>query len=136
MHLADEDGAHRGENDMRCTMEARIEGYHPLAVTAHADSLHRSVVSAADKLARVIESTLDRLHDHKTSPRRAEARLTKRQWRNEKANCGSQQHDGENPLPDLGRPGLPTAQQQSRRCCAGPATTVPRLRGQYQQGME
>ena len=67
VHLADEDGAHHksGENDMRCMMEARIEGYHPLAVTAHADSLHKSVVSAADKLARAIESTLDRLHDHK-----------------------------------------------------------------------
>jgi len=67
VHLADEDGAHHksGENDMRCMMEAHIEGYHPLAVTAHADSLHKSVVSAADKLARVIESTLDRLHDHK-----------------------------------------------------------------------
>ena len=67
VHLADEDGVHHrvGLNDMRCVMEARIEGYHPLAVTAHADSLHKSVVSAADKLARVIESTLDRLHDHK-----------------------------------------------------------------------
>ena len=67
VHLADEDGVRRRSslNDMRCMMEARIEGYHPLAVTAHADSLHKSVVSAADKLARVIESTLDRLHDHK-----------------------------------------------------------------------
>ena len=67
VHLADEDGGHHrvGLNDMRCVMEARIEGYHPLAVTAHADTLHKSVVSAADKLARVIESTLDRLHDHK-----------------------------------------------------------------------
>ena len=66
VHLADEDGTHHqsSRNDMRCTMEARLEGYHPLAVTAYADSLHRSVVSAADKLARVIESTLDRLHDH------------------------------------------------------------------------
>ena len=67
VYLADEDSVHHrgGLNDMRCVMEARIEGYHPLAVTAHADSLHKSVVSAADKLARVIESTLDRLHDHK-----------------------------------------------------------------------
>ena len=66
VHLADEDGAHHqnGQNDLRCTMEARLEGHHPLAVTAHAESLHRSVVSAADKLARVIESTLGRLHNH------------------------------------------------------------------------
>ena len=66
VHLADEDGAHHqnGQNDMRCIMEARLEGHPPLAVTAHAESLHRSVVSAADKLARVIESTLGRLHNH------------------------------------------------------------------------
>ena len=67
VHLTDEDGTHHqsGQCDMRCAMEARLEGYHPLAVTAHAESLHRAVVSAADKLARVIESTLGRLHDHR-----------------------------------------------------------------------
>ena len=65
VHLSDENGAQRSENDQRCMMEARLEGYHPLAVTAHADSLHKAVVAAADKLARVIESTLGRLHDHK-----------------------------------------------------------------------
>ena len=67
VHLADEDGAHHqsGQNDLRCTMEARLEGHHPLAVTAHAESLHRAVVSAADKLARVIESTLGRRRDHR-----------------------------------------------------------------------
>ena len=75
VHLADEDGAHHqsGQNDLRCTMEARLEGHHPLAVTAHAESLHRAVVSAADKLARVIESTLGRRHDHR---QRGAARLT------------------------------------------------------------
>ena len=67
VHLADEDGAHHqsGQNDLRCTMEARLEGHHPLAVTAHAESLHRAVVSAADKLARVIESPLGRRRDHR-----------------------------------------------------------------------
>ena len=65
VHLSDENGAQRGENDLRCMIEARIEGYHPLAVTAHADDVHPAVVSAADKLARLIENTLGRLHDHK-----------------------------------------------------------------------
>jgi ribosome-associated translation inhibitor RaiA len=69
VHLGDEDGAAKdrksGQNDKRCMMEARLEGYHPLAVTAHADTLHQSIDGAADKLARVVESTLGRLHDHK-----------------------------------------------------------------------
>jgi ribosomal subunit interface protein len=69
VHLGDEDGAAKnrtvGQNDKRCMMEARLEGHHPLAVTAHADTLHQSVNSAADKLARLVESTFARLRDHK-----------------------------------------------------------------------
>ena len=69
VHLGDEDSAAKdrktGQNDKRCMMEARLESYHPLAVTAHADTLHQSIASAADKLARLVENTLGRLHDHK-----------------------------------------------------------------------
>lgn len=67
VHLSDENGAKLkgGPGDKRCMMEARLEGSHPLAVTAHADSVHQAVAGAADKLARLVESTLGRLHDHK-----------------------------------------------------------------------
>ena len=69
VHLSDEDGAERdrkvGQNDKRCMMEARLEGCNPLAVTAHADTLHQSVDSAASKLARLIASTLGRLHNRR-----------------------------------------------------------------------
>ena len=69
VHLSDENGATKdqkgGSGDKRCVMEARIESYHPLAVTANADTLHQSIASAADKLARLVESTFGRLHDHK-----------------------------------------------------------------------
>lgn len=74
VHLSDEDGAARdhkvGQNDKRCMMEARLEGYRPLAVTAHAGTLHQSIDRAADKLARLVESTLGRLHNHR--PHRGE----------------------------------------------------------------
>ena len=67
VHLADENGTGKdgGPDDMRCMIEARLEGYRPLAVTAHADTVHQSVTVAADKLASLIASTLGRLHDHK-----------------------------------------------------------------------
>ena len=69
VHLSDENGPTKdqkgGKSDKRCMMEARLESYHPLAVTAHADTVHQSVASAADKLARLVESTFGRLHDHK-----------------------------------------------------------------------
>ncbi len=74
VHLSDANGATKdvksSQNDKRCMMEARLEGYHPVAVTAHAGTVHQSVDGAADKLARLVESTLGRLHDHK---RRREA---------------------------------------------------------------
>ena len=74
VHLSDENGTtkdhksgqnEKGKNDKRCMMEARLESYHPLAVTAHADTVHQAIDDAADKLARLVESTLGRLHDHK-----------------------------------------------------------------------
>ena len=69
VHLSDENGPendrNKGQNDKRCMMEARLEGYHPLAVTAHANTVHQAIDSAAEKLAHVIESTLGRMHDHK-----------------------------------------------------------------------
>lgn len=67
VHLSDENGEDqdRGQNDKRCLIEAHLDGCRPLAVTAHAATVHQSVVAAADKLARLVEGTLGRLHDHR-----------------------------------------------------------------------
>lgn len=69
VHLSDENGVTKdrksGQDDKRCMMEARLERFHPVAVTAYAASVHQAVDGAADKLARMIESTLGRLHGHK-----------------------------------------------------------------------
>jgi ribosomal subunit interface protein len=50
-----------GEN--RCMLEARVTGYQPIAVTAHAPTLHQAINGAATKLQRAIDSALGRLHD-------------------------------------------------------------------------
>jgi ribosome-associated translation inhibitor RaiA len=63
VHLSDENGNKTGDNDMRCMMEARLEGRQPVAVTHEAATLDQAVDGAAHKLARLIESTLGRLHD-------------------------------------------------------------------------
>lgn len=69
VHLSDENGVAKdrksGQGDKRCMMEARLERFHPVAVTAYAASVQQAVDGAADKLARMIDSTLGRLHDHK-----------------------------------------------------------------------
>ena len=60
VHLSEENGHKGGQSNKRCVMEARLEGRPPMAVTHHAESLHQAVTGAADKLNRLIESTLGR----------------------------------------------------------------------------
>jgi ribosome-associated translation inhibitor RaiA len=67
VHLSDVGGHGRGRgaNDMRCMMEARLEGRSPIAVTHKAAILDLAVEGAAEKLARMIESTLGKLNAQK-----------------------------------------------------------------------
>ena len=66
VHLSDETSHKRGHNDKRCMMEARFKGHQRSAVTHQAATLDQAVDGAADKLTRVIESTLGRLHDQES----------------------------------------------------------------------
>jgi hypothetical protein len=59
VHLGDENGPKEGQNDMRCMLEARIEGRPPIAVTHHADTIQLAVDGAANNLVALIENTLD-----------------------------------------------------------------------------
>jgi ribosome-associated translation inhibitor RaiA len=58
VHLTDERGP--------SMMEARLEGRQPIAVTDEAATLDLAVDGAADKLAKLIEHTLGKLHDQRT----------------------------------------------------------------------
>lgn len=66
VHLSDENSHKSGQYDKRCMMEARLEGRQPIAVTHQAATLDQAVDGAAGKLTRMIESTLERLHDQKS----------------------------------------------------------------------
>jgi len=64
VHLSDENSDKKGGNhDMRCLIEARLEGRKPIVVTHQATTLDQSVGGAVNKLNKLIKSTLDRLHD-------------------------------------------------------------------------
>jgi ribosome-associated translation inhibitor RaiA len=75
VHLSDENGDKQGQNDKRCMLEARIEGRQPIAVTYHAATLDQAVDGAADKLTRLIESTLGRQRHHNSRRTDPEAEL-------------------------------------------------------------
>ena len=71
VHLSDENAHKGGQHDKRCMLEARMAGRQPVAVTDEAATLEQAVDGAAAKLARLITSTLGRLHDreiHRTDP--------------------------------------------------------------------
>jgi hypothetical protein len=63
VHLSDENSA-KGGNDKRCVIEVRVEGLRPVAVTHQATTVQQAVVSAADKMKAVLDSTLSRLRGH------------------------------------------------------------------------
>jgi len=66
VHLSNENSDKKdGNNDMRCMMEARLEGRRPIAVTHQAATLNQAVDGAGDKLTRLIESTLGRQRDQR-----------------------------------------------------------------------
>jgi len=50
--------AKKGGVDKQCTIEARLNGLDPVAVTAEAERLETAVTTAAGKLQRLIDSDL------------------------------------------------------------------------------
>jgi ribosome-associated translation inhibitor RaiA len=69
LHVADENGPRGGEDDIRCTLEARLAGRQPIAVTHHAGTIPLAVGGAASSLVSLIESTLGRTEAHQRTER-------------------------------------------------------------------
>jgi ribosome-associated translation inhibitor RaiA len=64
VHISDENGMKEGIEDIRCLLEARIEGRQPIAVSNQADNIELAVSGAIDKLKASLETILGRLRDH------------------------------------------------------------------------
>ena len=62
-HLSDTNSRKSTGDDIRCVFEARLAGLQPIAVSHQAATIEQAVTEAADKLERLIESTLGRLQD-------------------------------------------------------------------------
>jgi hypothetical protein len=67
VQMSDENSAAKGAADLRCMLEARLNGHEPLAVSHHAGSQDLAFRGAAQKLVRLIEHTLGKLdrHEHR-----------------------------------------------------------------------
>ena len=64
LHLADENGKKQAENDIRCTLEARLQKRQPIAVTSHANTVDKAVNEALNKLKASINTIIGRLRNH------------------------------------------------------------------------
>lgn len=65
VHLADVNGPKGAADDIRCLMEARLAHHQPIVASHQAGTLDDAIDGASAKLARSLEHTLGRLHDHK-----------------------------------------------------------------------
>jgi ribosome-associated translation inhibitor RaiA len=65
VHLSNQNGQKHEDGDNYCMMEARVAGYEPVVVHAHAADLHLSINGAANKLKRALDSAIGRLNDKK-----------------------------------------------------------------------
>tara|TARA_R110002033_G_scaffold136532_1_gene176013 strand:- start:1523 stop:1837 length:315 start_codon:yes stop_codon:yes gene_type:complete len=64
VHLADENGNKEGVHDVRCLLEARIEGKQPIAVSCQDNTVELAVSGAIDKLSASLDNIFGRLQNH------------------------------------------------------------------------
>ncbi|WP_439554785.1 HPF/RaiA family ribosome-associated protein [Dyadobacter sp.] len=64
VHLSDENGHKEGQNDIRCLIEARLEGRQPIAVSNDANEGFLAVRGASEKLKNALETVIGRARSH------------------------------------------------------------------------
>jgi hypothetical protein len=65
IHVSDINGPRGGAADLRCTLEARVNGVPPVAVTDNGSTVDRAILGAAKKAARALDHQLGKLSDRK-----------------------------------------------------------------------
>lgn len=69
VYLQDTNAGRPGDNDKRCTLEARMSGYDPVAITNEAGTVAEAFSGARAKLVRVLDKRFDRLRHPKAHDR-------------------------------------------------------------------
>jgi ribosome-associated translation inhibitor RaiA len=64
VHVTDENGNKEGINDIRCLLEARIEGRQPIAVSCQAGTIQEAISGAIDKIKASLETIMGRIQNH------------------------------------------------------------------------
>ncbi len=65
VHLKDINGSKSdGTPDVRCTLEVRMKGRDPFVVNNDADTVHRSVKGAVEKMRLLLDKTVKQMQHH------------------------------------------------------------------------
>ena len=70
VHISDENGDKGGDDDLRCTMEARIRGLQPIAVTHNDENIDLAITGATDRITRSVRKTLEKRREVKLTQQR------------------------------------------------------------------
>ena len=65
IHVSDVNGPRGGASDLRCTLEARVNGLPPVAAADEGSTVDRAILGAAKKVVRVLDHQLGKLTDRK-----------------------------------------------------------------------
>ncbi|HEY0414216.1 MAG TPA: GPW/gp25 family protein [Allosphingosinicella sp.] len=65
VHVSDLNGPRGGNADLRCTLEARLNGIPPVAVIEQGTDVDRAVIGAAKKAVRALDHQLGKLGDRR-----------------------------------------------------------------------
>ena len=63
-HVSDQNGKKEGVKDILCTLEARIEGRQPIAVSGKGDMVEKAVSGAVEKLKASLETIIGKTQNH------------------------------------------------------------------------
>lgn len=64
VHLSDQNAQKTGGDDIQCTLEARIEGSQPIAVTANDADKTKAVDQAIKKMKAALDTKLGKMREH------------------------------------------------------------------------
>ncbi len=64
VHLSDENGNKKGQDDKKCVLEARVESRPSIAVTAAGNNYELAIDAAVSKLKSSLNTIMDRIKDH------------------------------------------------------------------------
>ena len=64
VHLSDQNAHKSGNDDIQCTMEARIEGSQPIAVTSKDNDKTKAVDHAIKKLKAALDTKVGKMREH------------------------------------------------------------------------